>query len=509
MTTISATDPARADAAVLPAPPDPLTDHGAPATSGLEYRWVAMGVVLFGTFMVVLDTTIVNLALPSIQQDFRIEASVEWVVTAYLIAVGVIQMMSGWVGDRFGRRRAFIGSLAVFTVGSALCAVAPTLWTLVAARVVQGIGGGLLMPIAMTIIYELFEPSERGRALGYYGIAVMAAPAIGPVLGGSLVSSVGWRWLFLVNVPIGLVAIPVAVRLLRESGAQHPRPLDRLGLLLATPGLVMLLMGLQQSGVWGWSSAAVVSLLACGGALLAAFAWWSLRTPTPLVEVRLFGNPVFSLSLLAVAFVTIAQFARLVFIPLELGGARDVSAVDIGFVLLPAALGMALMLPLGGRLADRVGSRTPFVAGSAILAASFWPLAHLDTDSSLTYIAAILFVGGLGAGLAMMAPSVVAMNSVRATQVAQASGLSSVTRQVSAALGTAVFASIFASAVGDGVATGSVDPYNRVFLVAFWLLVATTLLGLALPGRSRALSLQKERLEERAELRTAGVLAEA
>ena len=509
MTTISTTDPTRADAAAPPSVPIPLPD-GADGGGGLAYRWVAMGVVLFGTFMVVLDTTIVNLGLPAVQEDFHAAASVEWVVTAYLISVGVIQMMSGWVGDRFGRRRAFIASLAVFTAGSALCAVAPTLWTLVGARVVQGIGGGLLMPIAMAIIYELFEPSERGRALGYYGIAVMAAPAIGPVLGGSVVSSIGWRWLFLVNVPIGLVAIPIALRLLRESGAQDPRPLDRTGLLLATPGLVMLLMGLQQSGVWGWSSPAVVSLLAGGAVLLAAFVWRSLRIPMPLVEIRLFANPVFAVSLVAVALVTIAQFGRLVFIPLELGSARDISAVQIGFVMLPAALGMALMLPLGGRLADRVGSRTPFVAGVTILAASFWPLAHLDAGTSLPFIAAVLFVGGLGAGLAMMAPSVVAMNSVRSVQVGQAAGLSSVTRQTSAALGTAVFASIFASALPDGAGTaGSVDAYNQIFLVAFWLLVGTALLGLALPGRTKALHLQEERLTERAEMRTAGMLAEA
>jgi DHA2 family multidrug resistance protein len=221
----------------------------------------------------------------------------------------------------------------------------------------------------------------------------------------------------------------------------------------------------------------------------------------PLVEIRLFGNRVFSISLIAVALVTIASYGRLVFIPLELGTARGVSAVQIGFVLLPAAIGMALMLPVGGRLADRVGSRTPFVTGAVVLALSFWQLAHLHHDTSLVTISFILFVGGLGAGLSAMSPNVVAMNSVRSTQVGQASGLTSVTRQVSAAYGTAVLASIFASALPEG-ATGatSIEPYDTVFLTLFWVLVGAAVLGLMLPGRQKALDLQQERVAERAEV---------
>ncbi|MCH7790171.1 MAG: MFS transporter, partial [Acidobacteria bacterium] len=202
-------------------------------TAGLSYRWVAMGVVVVGTFMVVLDTTIVNLALSTLAHDFDSDLSVEWIVTGYLAAVGVSQMTTGWVGDRFGRKRVFITSLVLFTFGSLLCAAAPSLELLVAARVVQGVGGGLLIPIAMAMIYELFAPHERGRAMGIFGIAVMAAPAIGPVLGGSVVSSFGWRWLFLINVPVGLVGVPLAIKLLRETGYHEERPFDGKGLLLA------------------------------------------------------------------------------------------------------------------------------------------------------------------------------------------------------------------------------------------------------------------------------------
>ena len=178
--------------------------------AGIPYRWVAMGVVLFGTFMVVLDTTVVNLGLPALQEDFGTVEGIEWVVTAYLASVGVAQMLSGWSADRFGRKAMFMFSLALFTGASVLCALAPGLGVLIVARVLQGIAGGLMMPVAMAMIYELFEPHERGKALGYFGIAVMAAPAIGPVLGGSLVSSLSWRWLFLINVPIGVVGFHAA-----------------------------------------------------------------------------------------------------------------------------------------------------------------------------------------------------------------------------------------------------------------------------------------------------------
>jgi EmrB/QacA subfamily drug resistance transporter len=498
-----------------PAPaenPDSDVERG--RIAGVPYRWVAMGVALFGTFMVVLDTTIVNLGLPSLQDDFQTVHGVEWVITAYLIAVGVTQLTSGWIGDRFGRRRAFIVALALFTAASALCALAPTLPALVVARVLQGVGGGLLMPVAMAMIYELFEPHERGRALGYFGIAVMAAPAIGPVLGGTVVSSIGWRWLFLINVPVGLVGTPLAIRLLRDTGYRESRPFDSLGLALAGSGLVGVLVGLQQGGQWGWGSPGVVGLLAGGAALLTVFTVHSLRHATPLVEMRMFANPVFSISLAAMSLMTVAQYARLVYIPLELGSTRGIDELTIGLVMLPAALGVAATMPVGGRLTDRVGARLPFTAGATILFAAYWPLAHLTADTDLGWIALTLLAGGFGTGLGIMAPNIIAMNAVRASQVGQASGLSQVSRQVSAAFGTAVMASIFASALpvvaaGDAPDTGidtTIDAYNTVFTAALMVLVATILAGLALPGRRRALELQAERARERAEMLASGAL---
>ncbi|MBX3286230.1 MAG: DHA2 family efflux MFS transporter permease subunit [Actinobacteria bacterium] len=490
------------------ADPAPAAAEG--TIAGIAYRWVAMGVVLFGTFMVVLDTTVVNLGLPSLQREFHTIDGIEWVVTAYLAAVGVAQMISGWSADRFGRKTMFIFAMALFTVSSAACAASPTLGFLIGARVVQGIGGGLMMPVAMAMIYELFAPHERGRALGYFGIAVMAAPAIGPVLGGSLVSSVGWRWLFLINIPIGTIGVPVALRLLRDTGFREVRPLDRSGLVLSGVGLAALLVGFSKGEAWGWSSPAVVGLVGGGVLLLAAFTWRTIRVDDPLVEMRILANPVFAVGMVTLALMTVAQYTRLVYIPLELGTVRSITEFRIGLTMLPSALGIALTMPVGGRLADRIGARVPVTAGAAILGVSFLGLAALGTSTSLLVVAGILFVGGLGSGLAMMAPNIVAMNAVESRRVSQASALSQTARQVAAAVGVSIIASIFATTRADVAPSAqstadALAPYRTVYLVAAGILAVTVVVAQFLPGKARALQLQADR---RAELGDEG-LAEA
>ncbi len=474
--------------------------------AGIPYRWVAMGVVLMGTFMVVLDTTVVNLGLPSLQRDFDTIEGVEWVVTAYLAGVGVTQMCSGWAADRFGRKATFVAALVIFTVASILCAAAPSLELLVAARVLQGVGGGLMMPVAMAMIYELFDPHERGRALGYFGIAIMAAPAIGPVLGGGLVDWAGWRWLFLINVPIGLVGVPVALRLLRETGFRESRPFDRAGLALTGSGLVLLLIGLFQGSTWGWTSPTIVTMLVVGATLLGLFTRHTLRVRAPLVEMRILANPVFAVAMASVGLMAAAQYSRLVYIPLELGTVRGISELQIGLTMLPTALGIAITMPIGGRLADRVGARIPASIGIVVLGATFWPLANLTTTTPLPVISAIVFVGGLGSGLAMMTPNIVAMNSVPGRKVSQATGLSSVARQLSAAVGTALLASIFAGNRPDGdpstvAPAEALDAYATVFLIAMGVLVVAFVIAQFLPGKAKALALQQERADELATTR--------
>ncbi|MFV0259343.1 MAG: DHA2 family efflux MFS transporter permease subunit [Acidimicrobiales bacterium] len=491
-TTSSSTSPRRGDQGSAPEPSGPTGRR-------FDERWIAMFVVLFGTFMVVLDTTVVNLGLASLQREFQVGAGIEWVLTSYLAAVGVAQTASGWMADRFGRKRIFIAAMAGFTVTSLACALAWSFEVLVAARVFQGLAGGMLMPVAMAMIYELFEPTERGQAMGYFGIAMMVAPAIGPVLSGTLITSLSWRWLFLINVPIGLVGVPVAIMLLRDSGVRRSTPFDAVGLLLAGTSLTTLLVGVSQGSTWGWASPATVSLLVVGLVLGATFVFHVRRSSHPLIDLTIMAKPVFALGMAAIALMTVAQYGRLVFIPLQLSGVREVAEIRVGLVMLPSALGMAVTMPIGGRLVDRIGARIPVSIGAGVLGLSFVAMAQITLTTPLLVISAILFVGGLGSGMAMMSPNIVAMNSVETRRVAQATALSSVSRQVAAAVGVAILAAVFASAqaANPPVSPAAIEqPYHTVFWLSAALLAVAVVVAQFLPGKAQALELQAQRAAE-------------
>lgn len=476
-----------------------------------RYRWVAMAVILVGTFMVILDTSIVNVALPQIGADLQPISEVDWIITSYMLAVGVSIIATGWLADHFGKKRIFVVSLGLFTLGSLLCVLAPSLLALIGARVLQGLGGGALMPLGMAMIYELFEPEDRGMALGLWGVAAMAAPAVGPVLGGFIVTAANWRLLFLINVPIGMVGVPVAMRLLRDIGTRDRRPLDVAGLLAASVGFVLVLLALSNASEWGWGSSAFLVTFGIGLVLVVAWVLRSIHIPTPLIELRMFRVPAFTLSMVIVWLITISQFSRLVFIPLEFETLRGSSALAVGVMLTPAAIGIAITMPIGGRLADRVGARIPVTVGLAIVALSFWPLGHLAIDTPMWTVSAWLFVGGLGVGLSMMPNTVIAMNSVHGRYTAQAAAVRSLNRQLAGALGTAVLTSILVSRIGpigshaDHPTVASLAGYNDLFLIASFVAFAALVIAFWLPGKAAAHALQEER---RREGPAAGLMAE-
>lgn len=469
-----------------------------------RYPWIAMGIVLIGTFMVILDTTIVNVALPQIGIELDQRDSIEWVATAYLLAVGISTPASAWLADRHGRRTVFIGSLGLFAVASLACAMAPGLWALVGFRAVQGAGGGALMVVGMSMIYELFPPDKRGTALGIWGVAAMAAPAMGPVIGGYIATSVSWRWLFLVNVPIGVVGVIAAIRLLRDTGYRDRRPFDGTGLTLLALGALALLLGFSESSSWGWSSPAVIGLLVAGPVLLALFVAHVLRTDHPVIDVRMFATPTFSLSLGIICLFTMLQYGRLVFIPIELQTLRGFTPLHVGTLLIATAAGAAITMPIGGRMADHIGARTPVLMGSACLAASALILANLTLDTSQPVLVLTLFLGGVGTGLAMMPNTVAGMNSLPGRFVAQAASVRSMAREIAGSMGIAVFAAIVAAQLGglavdvttaDG-AREAQAAYNSVFLWAFVAVGVATVAALFLPGKQATLDTQAERALE-------------
>ena len=432
------------------------------------YQWLALSVVLVGTVMVSLDTTIVNVALPVIRDNLHSGKGIEWVVTAYLLAVAVSQPATGWAADRFGRRRIFLLSLSSFTIASLLCALAPNLTALVIFRVLQGLGGGALAPVGMAIVIELFPAQRRGRAMSTWGIASMAAPAIGPTLGGYLVTAVSWHWLFLINVPIGTLGVIFGLRVLRDLGYRESRRLDAFGLFLGGGGLALTLFAVTKANDWGWSSSSTIAMLAVGGGSLVGFVAHELRTDEPMIELRMFTIGVFALSMAVTLFTVAAQYTRLVFIPLSLETIRGYTALRVGLILTPAALLTAIGMSIGGRMVDRTGARRPMVMGSALMCLGAFSLGNIGVHTSVIAIIASLSTQGLGFGLCALPGVVVAMNSLPARYVAQASALRSLISQVAGATTVAVLSAVVAARLGTGTPTlkQSQSAYDTAFLIA-------------------------------------------
>lgn len=463
-----------------------------------------MGVVLLGTFMVILDTTIVNVALPQIGIALDSQSGIEWVVTAYLLAVGIAQPPTGWLADRFGRKKLFIASLALFAVGSLLAALSPNLELLVASRVIQGLGGGALAPVGMAMIYELFPADRRGTALGIWGVAAMAAPAFGPVIGGYLVTNVSWHWLFLINVPIGIIAIAVAVRLLRDTGYKERRPFDGIGLGLISFGLIALLFTFSNASEWGWDSSRTIGLLTVGGVFLLLFAVWVRRRENPLIDLSMFRVSVFTLTLAVIGATVVVQFGILVFLPLQLQTIRQFTALEVGTMLVPMAIAGAITFPLGGRLTDRIGPRVPVVVGSALLTASAVIFSSLRIDSPIYIIEIALICQGFGFGLAMMPNSVTGLNALPNRFVAQATAVRQLNVRVMASFGVAVLATILALQLGGlpttspeiAGSTTAQEAYNTVFFVAAISAAVATVMAFFLPGKEKNRQLQSDRAAE-------------
>jgi EmrB/QacA subfamily drug resistance transporter len=497
------TDPPAAQA-FLPMAPKPDEPPRPPAdpSGDSRYPWIAMTVVLTGTFMVILDTTIVNVALPSIGRELGDARGIEWVVTGYLLAVGVAQLGTGWVSDRFGKKRTYTWSLFLFGLGSLLAALSPNLVALVGFRVLQGMGGGAMMPVGLAMLYELFPPHRRGTALGIWGIAAMAAPAVGPVAGGWIASSVSWRWVFAVNVPIGIIGVTLAIRLLRDVGFREHRALAWRAWLLAAIGLVALLLAFDWAPDNGWGSARFLVPMIFGVAILAQFVRSELRSDNPLLEMRMFAVSTFSVTIGIVWLITVAQFARLVFIPIALQTVHGMTAFRAGLLLAPAAGGTALTMPFGGRIADRLGPRLPVTTGLIMIATAVWLLGSLAPDTSPGRILLYLLLQGAGTGLALIPNTVAAMNSLPNQWVARASAVRSLNRQVAGAIGVAVLSSLVVFKVGSITGSPGVSPqqlqdaYNQVFHVAFGGAIVATILALFLPGREQNRAIQAERAVE-------------
>jgi EmrB/QacA subfamily drug resistance transporter len=407
-------------------------------------RWWTLGAMCFALFMVMLDNTVVNVALPSIQEDLRTSISgLEWTVNAYTLSFAVLLVTGGRLGDIFGRRRIFLAGVVVFGLASAFIGFSQSDEWLVAGRAVQGVGAALMMPATLSIITNAFPPHERGKAIGTWAGVSALALAIGPVVGGFLVEHVSWQSIFFLNLPVAVVAIAVSLFATPESRdetASHQ--VDLAGVGTVTVGLAALVLALVEGNSWGWGSAGILALLATAVIALAGFVVAERRGPEPMVDFRFFRSRSF-LGANVVAFVvSFAMLATFFFIALYLQNIRGYSPLQAGVRFLPSTLVVIVAGPIAGRLTDRIGPRPLMTLGLLLTAGSLFWQGHLAVDTPYGFLVGAFVLMGLGIGLVMSPMSAAAMNAVAPQKAGVASGILSMSRMVGGTFGVAAMGAL-------------------------------------------------------------------
>ncbi len=409
---------------------------------------VVAGVVLLGAIMSILDTTVVNVAIDHLATAFHASlTTIQWVVTGYTLALATVIPVTGWAADRFGTKRIYMWSLVLFTVGSVLSGLAWSAGSLIFFRVLQGIGGGMIMPAVMTIMTRKAGPQRMGRVMGVLGVPMLIAPIIGPILGGWLVDDVSWRWIFFINLPIGIVAFILAQIVLDRDEPQPTHRMDWLGMALLSPGLALFIFGLAESSDHGFGAIRSWGPIAVGVLLISGFFWHSWHAETPLIDIKTFtrtraGAAAGTFMLFAIAF-----FGALLLVPLYYQSVRGASALEAGLLLAPQGLGAMVTMPIAGRLTDRFGPNYLPAAGIPLLVIGMAPFAFVTAHTSYVLLCGFSVILGLGMGLAMMPTMTAAMQAVPAAAIARTSTAMNIIRQSGASIGTAILSVLLASAI--------------------------------------------------------------
>lgn len=474
--------------------------------------WLAAAVVA-GAIMALLDTTIVNVAIDTLARELHTTLpTIQWVSTAYLLALALVIPLTAWAGVRFGIKRMWMVSISLFLVGSALCGIAWSPHSLIAFRVLQGLGGGMIMPLAQTILARAAGPRRMGRAMSVIGVPMMLGPVLGPVLGGLILDDLSWRWIFYVNVPIGLVALPLARRVLPRDEPQPCEPLDVVGFALLSPGLALFVYGLSEAGSHGsLANPATLAGVICGLALMAAFV---LRRPRgrvkPLLDKRLFAHRYFSAASGTALLFGVALFGAMLLLPLYYQAVRGDTPLQAGLLLAPQGIGAAIAMPVAGRLTDRLGAGRVVPVGLLLALAGTFPFTQVGAHTSYWLLAGALVVRGFGLGSTMMPSVAAAYQTLSRAQVDEAAPTLNIMRQIGGSIGTALLAVVLTryidsylpgaqgssgeglSGIGAGGASATARerfaaPLAHAFASTFWVafgLTALTLVpALLLPRR--------------------------
>ncbi len=433
-----------------------------------NYKWIVMIIVMIGMMMSTLDSSIVNVSIPSIMADFGSNiADIEWVVTAYMLAFAVLMPLTAWLRDRIGHKILYTLSLIIFTGGSLLCGVAWNIPSLIIARVIQALGGGAMTPTGMAMIADVFDPKERGGAMGFFGLGIIVGPAFGPTLGGFLTQNFGWRSIFLVNLPIGIMAVMMALEMLisdRPHG-HAKRSFDVWGFIFLSLFLISVLLGISRGETEGWTSRYIITC-----AVLSAFGFASFLVVESIVKDRimdlsLFKHPVFSVAMMISAIRSVALFGGVFLLPLFLQQLKGLSALQSGLILIPGALSIAVCMPVVGWISDRSSPRFLSLIGLALLAFSMYLYGNISVYMSNWSIIYPTIIRGVGMSLLMAPIMTLALNAVPRRKAGMASSMLAIIQQVGGAVGIAILSTVLDNRTKFHMSTAgaSIDPNSPTF----------------------------------------------
>lgn len=479
----------------------------------LDYKWQVLIVVIFGSFMVILDSTVVNVTIPTFEQVFNTDINgIQWVLTGYLLALGIITPVAGYLADNFGIKKVYLLSLAFFVIGSVLCGLSdtirdssghPYIGLLIFFRVLQGIGGGATVPLGNAQLFAAFPPEERGLANGVFGVPLLVAPALGPTLGGYIAQYLHWALIFYINVPIGIAGIAMGLWLLKPSKARRSARFDWRGFASAAVGLALLLFALSEAGTAGWTDPLVLAAFAASACILAFFAVTELRRDDPILDIRLYKNALFILGSLINWVTVIALFGTAFLLPLYLQNVRGQTPFEAGLMLLPQAITAAVAVAFTGRLYDKIGPRLLVIIGLVILTATSLYFTQITATSDFLTIEILLGLRGLALACTVQPSVTTALNVVARDALPRGSSLVNASRQVMQALGIAILSTVLANQAATYFSSVQAqhtkpDPniallqgFNSAFFIVFLVAAVGTIIGFFMPGKPGKWPLQR------------------
>jgi EmrB/QacA subfamily drug resistance transporter len=431
-------------------------------------KWWTLGAVAFGLFMIMLDNTVVNVAVPAIQRDLGVGLSeLEWIVAGYALSFAALMLTGGKLADLMGRRRIFVVGIVIFTVSSLFCGMADSGNTLIGWRIVQGVGAALMNPATLAIIAATFPPRERGTAIGIWAGVSALALAIGPLVGGLITEHASWNWVFLINVPVGILGIVASYLLIDESrDMSENQRLDLTGLVLSGAGLFALTYGLIEANTYGWTSGRIIAFFAAAAVLLVGFVVWEARTRVPMLDLKLFRNGTFAGANAVILLVGFAMFGIFFYVSLYMQNILGFSAVQAGASFLPMTLLIIICAPIAGRLSDRIGSRWLMTSGMALLGIQLLYYSTLGTTAGFFNLLPGLLIGGLGMSLTMTPSAAAVIGSVPVDKAGVGSAVMNSMRQVGGSLGIAALGAILAHGIaGRATPEAFVDGYSMALRV--------------------------------------------